>query len=99
MESGCILVDLKYEKVRSERLYAVGYDETKHRYLLEIIVPVGAWYSQYYLISEEEYNWYDSKIECLDLLAKECFENGIYSNRFVFSEKSTENELAKRYIP
>lgn len=84
-------MDLKYEKVRSERLYSVGYDETNHRYLLEIVVPAGAWYSQYFLISKEEYNWYDSQMESLDLLAKECFESGIYSSRFVFSEKSDEN--------
>ena len=96
IESGCIKLKFKYEKVRSEKLYAVGYDETNHRYLMEIVVPSGAWYSQYYIISKEEYNWYDLKIESLDLLAKDCFENGIYSSRFVFSDKSTENDLAKK---
>ncbi len=36
---GGITVDLKYEKARNEKLYAVGYDETNHRYLLLIVFP------------------------------------------------------------
>lgn len=90
-------MNLKCEKVRNEKLYAVGYDETNHRYLLLIVVPEIAWYNRYYLISEDEYNWFDSKTEKLDLLAKECYETGIYNRRFVFSDKSAENDSANKY--
>lgn len=90
-------MNLKYEKVRNEKLYAIGYDETNHRYLLVVVVPEIVWYNRYYLISKVEYDWFESKIENLDLLAKECYETGIYNNRFLFSDKSSENELGKKY--
>lgn len=32
-------MNLKCEKVRNDKLYAVGYNETNHRYLLLIVVP------------------------------------------------------------
>ena len=90
-------MDLKYEKVRTEKLYAVGYDETNHRYLLIIVVPEVVWYNRYYFISKEEYDWFESKIENLDLLAKECYESEIYNERFAFSDMATENERVKKY--
>lgn len=82
---------LNKEKVRREKLYVVGYEETEKCYMLAIVITWISWYNRYYLISEEEYNWFDSDITKLDQLAEECFQMGACGERFLYSERMEEN--------
>lgn len=82
---------LKNEKVRNKKLYCVGYDEEHNRYILEIVITWMAWYNRYYLISKEEYEWFDTDIEKLDSLAEDCCQTGPCGGRFLYSDKRDEN--------
>ena len=82
---------LKDEKVRNQKLYYVGYCEYLDKYVLATTVAWVAWYNRYYEISKEEYLSFDSDIEKLDMLAKECNKLENLSERFLFSDKLEEN--------
>ena len=43
------------EKVRSEKLYSVGFSKEFDSYVMSIVVPWVAWYNRYYRITKEEY--------------------------------------------
>ncbi len=43
------------EKVRSEKLYSVGFSKELDSYVMSIVVPWIAWYNRYYRITKEEY--------------------------------------------
>lgn len=77
---------LKDEKVRPEKYYTVGYDAENNRYVLAVVVCWVAWYNRYYLISEEEFGWYETDIDRLDLLADECYASDCSHERFICSE-------------
>jgi hypothetical protein len=47
---------LENEKVRSEKLYCVGYLKTLGKYILSQTVPASAWYNRYYEITKESQN-------------------------------------------
>ena len=47
---------LENEKVRSEKLYCVGYLKTLGKYILSQTVPASAWYNRYYEITKEQYD-------------------------------------------
>ncbi len=44
------------EKVRADRFYSIGYIPVIAKYVLVNCVTAGAWYNQYYEISEEAQN-------------------------------------------
>ena len=83
---------LKNEKVRNQKYYFVGYDEENNRYLLGVVITWVAWYNRYYLISKEEYEWFDTQIDQLDQLAEECYQAGPGGDRFVYSDSIMENQ-------
>lgn len=62
------------EKVRKEMFYFVGYEKADQRYVLAVVITFISWYNRYDLITKEEYDWFDSDIAKLDLLAEECFQ-------------------------
>ena len=78
-----------FEKIRKEKLYSVGYCEALKKYVLSSVIPWAAWYSRYYEITPEEYNSFGS-VE-LDELASAFHKQGISSERFLFSERKSEN--------
>lgn len=84
-------MNLKDEKVRNQKLYFIGYDEKSNRYLMGIVITWLAWYNRYYLITEEEYGWFDTDIEKLDKLAEECCQAGPAGPRFLCSDYPPEN--------
>ena len=43
------------EKVRSEKLYSVGFSKELDSYVMSIVVPWIAWYNRYYRITKEKY--------------------------------------------
>lgn len=83
---------LEHEKVRNQKLYLVGYDKENDRYVLSVVITWIAWYHRYYLISKEEYEWYDTALEKLDLLADECLRAETCSERFIRSDRKEENK-------
>ena len=78
-------------KVRNEKLYSVGYDEKSKQYIMEIVITWIAWYNRYYLISKEEYQWFETFIEKLDTLADRCLRIEEFGDRFIKSDKLEEN--------
>ena len=84
------------EKVRSEKLYYVGFCPELNKYILACTIPWIVWYDRYYEISKEEYESFGS--EALDNLAEELYKQGITSKKFLFSDKIEENNPAQRGI-
>lgn len=78
-------------KVRTREFYSVGYCPDLDKYLLAITVPYVSYYNQYYIISQEEYILWQSDVEKLDVIARECREENIHSKRFLYSELDDEN--------
>ena len=60
---------LQNEKIRSEKLYRVGYLPSINKYVMACVVPWISWYDRYFEISEAEYNSFG--LEDLDKLATE----------------------------
>lgn len=82
---------LDNEKVRTEKLYRVGYLAPIDKYVLASVVTWVVWYDRFFEITEEEYLLFESDISKLDALAKELGEQGERSERFLFSDKKEEN--------
>jgi hypothetical protein len=96
--TGGFMIKLENEKVRAEKHYTIGYDKKNDRYILSVIVPWVAWFNRYYLISKQEYDFYETDLEKLDLLAEECYKAKTSSKRFVYSEKVEENNGVRPHI-
>ena len=79
---------LENEKVRSEKLYCVGYLKTLGKYILSQTVPASAWYNRYYEITKEQYDSFGS--ESLDEFANECLYFK-HEDKFLFSDLISEN--------
>lgn len=84
------------EKVRSEKLYRVGYLPGIEKYAMACVVPWISWYDRYFEISEAEYNSFG--LEDLDKLATELCNRGNSSPRFLFSDKNEENNEEQRAL-
>lgn len=85
------------EKINTEQLFTVGYDEISRQYMMAAVVPYISWYNQYYIITEEEYNWFETDSESLVKLKQECFNN-IKNERFYYSEMIGENNREQERI-
>ena len=77
---------LENKIVRAEGYYEIGYDKENDRYILAVLITWVMWYYRYYLISQEEYEWYKTDIYKLDLLADECYKAGTTCERFIHSD-------------
>lgn len=82
---------LEKEKVRSGKLYRIGYIPYLNKYVLANVVCWIAWYDRFYEISETEYLLYKTDLAKLDALAAELVDPCCGSERFLFSEKKEEN--------
>ena len=80
--------NIENEKVRTEKMYSVGYSPRLNTYVMVIVITWVAWYNQYFEITEEEYNSFGS--DELDNLAQTFLSNG-KRERFLFSDKKEEN--------
>lgn len=90
-------MNLLNEKINSEKLYSVGYDVENSRYVLNLIIPSHAWYSRYYLISKDEYDWFETSIESLNDIVDSFRYDNEFGDRFIKSDLSIENKNAKNY--
>lgn len=79
------------EKIRNDGFYSVGFNPLVKQYIMTVTICHWFWYERYYLISEEEYGWFDSAIQKLDDLANDCYKQGINHPRFYCSELEREN--------
>ncbi len=61
------------------------------QYIMIVIICHWFWFERYYLISKEEYDWFDSAIQKLDDLAHDCYKQGVKHPRFYYSELEYEN--------
>lgn len=82
---------IEKEKIRTDKLYRIGYIACLDKYVLASVVGWAVWYDRFYEISEEEYLLYDTDMPRLDDLAKELRDHGERSERLLFSEKNEEN--------
>ena len=80
---------IENEKVNRDKYYFVGYSPVLNKYILACVVTCVAWYHRYYEISEEEYLLFGSAE--LDSLAEGLHKQGSHSERFLFSEKTEED--------
>ena len=88
------MMKMTSEKIRSEKLYRVGYLPGIDKYAIACVVTWVAWYDRFFEISEEEYNFFGT--EELDKLALELNQQGSSSPRFLFSDKDEENNASQR---
>lgn len=85
----------KYLFVEHKKLYSIGINEETNEYVLMVIVPSTVWYSRYFRISKEEFDYFNSdKKHLLDELAHSCSYYDISENkdRFIHSDLSIENK-------
>lgn len=82
-------------KINKDKYYKVGYSPYLKQYIMAITITWIAWYDRYYSISEDEYKWFDNDIDKLNHLADELYYSGVYHPRFIFSERSTDNNLSQ----
>ena len=83
------MIKLENEKVCKEKYYSVGYSVELKKYILVDVVTWVAWYNRYFEITEEEYNSFGTEV--LDNTADLLRKDGKNSKRFLFSDKTEEN--------
>ncbi|MBR4096941.1 MAG: ABC transporter ATP-binding protein [Oscillospiraceae bacterium] len=82
---------LEGEKVRTEKLYCIGYSSKLDKYLLSCVVPWHLWYNRYYEITKKEYENIDSDASELDMFVDYLHKKSYESERFLFSDMVKEN--------
>lgn len=86
--------ELENKKISQEKLYIVGYHKPSNQFILEIVINWITWYSRFFKISEEEYNWFNKDCEKLDDLVSSLLSlnKPSESDRFIYSEQVGENQ-------
>lgn len=79
------------EKINTEYFFSVGFDEISGKYILDTVITYVSWYSRFYIITKEEYEWFDNDMEKLIELEQDCFKKNTSHERFYFSEMCSEN--------
>lgn len=80
---------LEGEKISVTGLFRVGFDKHSNKYLLETEDTFGG--NRYFIITEEQYQWFDTEPDKLDQLNKDCVKKNCKSNIFYFSNWEMEN--------
>lgn len=86
-------MELLNEKIRNDGFYSVGFNPLVKQYIMIVIICHWFWFERYYLISKEEYEWFDSAIQKLDDLAHDCYRQGVEHPQFYCSELKCENTI------
>lgn len=92
---------LDKEKISSKGYFRIGFDKYSGNYLMETDDTFGN--NRYFIISEEQYKWFDIEPNKLEFLYNKFVKENIQSEVFYFSnwekENSDEqNELMWKYI-
>lgn len=88
------MIKLENEKVNKEKYYSVGYSVELKKYILVDVVTWIAWYNRYFEITEKEYNSFGTVT--LDNIADLLHKDGKNSRRFLFSDKTEENNAEQK---
>lgn len=91
---------LDNEKIDKSGYYKIGYDKYSDHYIME--TNDGCGNIKYYIITEQQYIWYDVAPEKLKNLYDECVRKNIHSKMFFFSNwerenSDSQNELMWKY--
>ena len=76
-------------KICSSGYFRVGFDKYSQNYLLDIEDTLGN--DRYYIITEEQYQWFEREPAKLERLVRECTEENCKSSKFYFSTWEKEN--------
>lgn len=88
---------LENEKINNRRMYSAYYCPDLNKYVLNLIVTWAVWYPTYYEITEEEYNSFDTPE--FDKFARELYDIGSKSDRFLYSDMAAMNtEASYKFI-
>lgn len=80
---------LENEKVNLSECFRVGYDSYSGKYILESMDTFGN--NRYFIITKEQYQWFDTEPNKLIILNKKCLQENSNSNIFYFSTWEKEN--------
>lgn len=89
-------MNLDDEKISSLGCYRVGFDKYSGRYLLETEDTFGN--NRYFIITKEQYQWFDTQPDRLDALRKKCVEENNKSDIFYFSTWEKENTYEQNQL-
>lgn len=87
---------LDHEKIDKSGYYKVGYDKYSNNYVMETNDACGN--IRYYIITEQQYMWYDVAPEKLQCLYHECVRKNIHSEMFFFSNWERENSESQNEL-
>ena len=79
------------KKIDEQHYFSVGYDNVSKSYILEQTIPYVGYFSRYFKISKEEYEWFESHRDYLIALSDDFFVQNIHHPQFFFSEYPIEN--------
>lgn len=77
------------EKENKKGCYSVGYCPKFNIYVMCCVVEGSVTYKRYYQISKEDYEAFD--LDKLDSLAELFSRVGVFTDRFIYSQKRSEN--------
>lgn len=80
---------LDKEKISPNGYFRVGFDKYSGNYLMETDDTFGN--NRYFIITEEQYKWFDTEPDKLELLYNECVKRNNQSDIFYFSNWEREN--------
>lgn len=80
---------LDKEKISSKGYFRVGFDKYSGNYLMEMDDTFGN--NRYFIITEEQYKWFDTEPYKLESLYNECVKRNNRSDIFYFSNWEMEN--------
>lgn len=80
---------LDKEKISSKGYFRIGFDKYSGNYLMETDDTFGN--NRYFIISEEQYKWFDTEPDKLVALYNECVKRNNQSDIFYFSNWEKEN--------
>ncbi len=80
---------LDKEKISSKGYFRIGFDKYSGNYLMETDDTFGN--NRYFIISEEQYKWFDIEPDKLETLYNECVRRNNQSDIFYFSNWEKEN--------
>lgn len=86
---------LDNQKVRTEKLYTVGYNPIIGEYVMSVVITWVIWFHRYYKITKDEYNLAETNPEALDAIAKQFLKEESKSERFLCSDGPKENNEAQ----
>lgn len=87
---------LAKEKISSKGYFRIGFDKYSGNYLMETDDTFGN--NRYFIITEEQYKWFDAEPDKLECLYNECVKRNNESDIFYFSGWEMENSYEQNRL-